>query len=61
MAGGRAARDLRRPVLRWSAVALLAFLYYYRMSRKRFGGLAGYFLQVCELAMLAAVIIGWNL
>ena len=47
------------------AAALLAFLYYYRMSRKRFGGttgdLAGYFLQVCELAMLAAVIIGWNL
>ena len=47
------------------AVALLTFLYYYRMSRKQFGGttgdLAGYFLQVCELAMLAAVIIGWNL
>ena len=37
--------------------ALLAFLYYYWMSRKQFGGttgdLAGYFLQICELAMLA--------
>ena len=47
------------------AAALLTFLYYYRMSRKRFGGttgdLAGYFLQVCELAMLAAVVISWSL
>ena len=41
--------------------ALLAFLYYYRMSRKQFGGitgdLAGYFLQVCELAMLAGAVL----
>lgn len=41
--------------------ALLVFLYYYRMSRKQFGGttgdLAGYFLQVCELAMLAGAVL----
>lgn len=43
------------------AVALLVFVYYYRMSRKKFGGttgdLAGYFLQVCELAMLAVIVL----
>ena len=43
------------------AAALLVFVYYYRMSRKQFGGttgdLAGYFLQVCELAMLAAIVL----
>ena len=42
-------------------VALFVFLYYYRMSRKQFGGitgdLAGYFLQVCELAMLAGAVL----
>ena len=47
------------------AAALRTFLCYYRVSRKRFGGttgdLAGYFLQMCELAMLAAVVISWNL
>ena len=36
------------------AAALLVFVYYHWMSRKKFGGttgdLAGYFLQVCELA-----------
>ncbi len=41
--------------------ALLSFLYYKRMSREKFGGttgdLAGYFLQVCELAMLAAIVL----
>ena len=41
--------------------ALLVFFYYYRMSRKQFGGttgdLAGYFLQVCELAMLAGAVL----
>lgn len=41
--------------------ALLAFLYYYWMSRKQFGGttgdLAGYFLQICELAMLAGTVL----
>ena len=43
------------------AAALLVFVYYYRMSRKKFGGttgdLAGYFLQVCELAMLAVIVL----
>ena len=42
--------------------ALFVFLYYYRMSRKQFGGitgdLAGDFLQVCELAMLAGAVLG---
>lgn len=41
--------------------SLLVFLYYYRMSRNKFGGttgdLAGYFLQVCELAALAGIVI----
>ncbi|MGN1166119.1 MAG: adenosylcobinamide-GDP ribazoletransferase [Lachnospiraceae bacterium] len=36
------------------------FLYYYRMSRKNFGGitgdLAGYFLQMCELLIAAAAV-----
>ena len=43
------------------AAALLVFAYYYRMSRKQFGGttgdLAGYFLQMCELAMLAVIVL----
>lgn len=38
----------------------LSFLHYYRMSKKQFGGitgdLAGYFVQVCELVMAAAVL-----
>lgn len=37
------------------------FLYYYRMSMDKFGGitgdLAGYFLQMCELLMAAAVVV----
>ncbi len=37
------------------------FGYYYRMSRTKFGGvtgdLAGYFLQVCELAVAAAAVV----
>ena len=41
--------------------ALLVFLHYERMSRKQFGGttgdLAGYFLQICELAMLAGTVL----
>ena len=47
------------------AAALLVFVYYYRMSRKKFGGttgdLAGYFLQVCELAMLAVIVLAGKL
>ncbi|MEY8392416.1 adenosylcobinamide-GDP ribazoletransferase [Lachnospiraceae bacterium 45-W7] len=39
--------------------SFLAFLWYYRMSMDKFGGitgdLAGWFLQVCELLQLAAV------
>lgn len=41
--------------------AALVFFYYYRLCGKEFGGttgdLAGYFLQVCELAMLAGVVL----
>ncbi len=41
--------------------SLLVFLCYYRMSVDKFGGitgdLAGWFLQICELAQLAAVIV----
>lgn len=37
------------------------YLYYYRMSIKKFGGitgdLAGYFLQMCELIMAACVVL----
>lgn len=43
-------------------VAILFFGYYYLMSKKKFGGitgdLAGWFLQLCELCMLMAVIVG---
>lgn len=51
---------------RWMGLAALVvagftFLYYYRMSMAKFGGitgdLAGYFLQMCELLMAAAVVI----
>ena len=41
--------------------ALLAFWYYHHMAMKQFGGmtgdLAGYFLQLAELLILAAVIV----
>lgn len=44
-----------------AACAGLVFLYYRRMCREKFGGitgdLAGYFLQVCELVMLTAIVI----
>lgn len=44
-----------------AASALLVFLWHYRNCRKNFGGitgdLAGCFLQVCELAVTAAVIM----
>lgn len=43
------------------AAAAAAMGWYYRMAMKEFGGmtgdLAGYFLQVCELAMLAAAAV----
>lgn len=42
------------------AVSCIIFYSYYRMSMREFGGitgdLAGYFLQLCELALLAAVV-----
>lgn len=41
--------------------ALLVFWHYYKLSKKQFGGttgdLAGYFLQVCELSMLAVLVL----
>ncbi|MGM9937525.1 MAG: adenosylcobinamide-GDP ribazoletransferase, partial [Candidatus Ornithomonoglobus sp.] len=41
--------------------AVAAFICHYYVCRKRFGGitgdLAGFFLQICELAMLAAAVI----
>lgn len=44
-----------------AAAALLCLIYLYFMSHRQFGGmsgdLAGYFLQLCELCMLASVII----
>ena len=43
-------------------VGLLVFFYYWKMSRKQFGGtsgdVAGYFLQLCELFMLLGIVIG---
>ena len=43
------------------AAAAVIFLYYYRLCKKQFGGttgdLAGYFLQLCELGMLAAFVL----
>ena len=42
-------------------IGLLCFLYYRNMAYRLFGGItgdiAGYFLQVCELCILAAVVI----
>ncbi len=45
-----------------AAAGGLAMAYVFFMSRRQFGGmsgdLAGYFLQVCEIAMLAAMVLG---
>lgn len=45
--------------------AVIVFAYYYRMSVKEFGGitgdLAGYFLQFCELALVAALVVAARL
>ena len=44
------------------ASSMLVFFWYYRMSVREFGGitgdLAGYFLQICELALLGASVLG---
>ena len=44
-----------------AVVGLAVFFYYYQFSRKQFGGitgdLAGYFLQLCELFMLAVLAL----
>lgn len=41
--------------------AILVFIYYFIFSKVKFGGitgdLCGYFLELCELAMLAAIVI----
>ena len=43
----------------------LVFLYYKRLCDRQFGGvtgdLAGYFLQVCELAMLTGIVLAGGL
>ena len=48
-----------------AAGAGLSFLYYYVMSRRQFGGitgdLAGFFLQVCECAMVLSVVLAQRL
>lgn len=45
--------------------ALFVFIYYYRMSKKEFGGitgdLAGFFLQICELVMAVFVYLAGRL
>lgn len=45
--------------------SLLCFGYYYWMAKRQFGGitgdLAGYFLQLCELFQLLAVVLGQRL
>lgn len=42
--------------------AILAFIFYYKMAMKEFGGttgdLAGWFLQTCELVMLLLAVVG---
>ena len=56
--------DARCAACMWAAAAV-CFFYYKRVSRKEFGGitgdLAGFFLQICELAMAAAWLVGSHL
>ncbi len=55
------------PVLGAAALiaAVLVFLYYKRLCDRQFGGvtgdLAGYFLQICELAMLTCIVLAGGL
>lgn len=66
-AAAAAVMFLADPVPAAAAVltGLAVFYYYYRISLRQFGGttgdLAGYFLQICETCMLAALLIsgGW--
>lgn len=48
-----------------AASSWVMFFYYYKMSSKQFGGttgdLAGYFLQMCELVMLAVIVFAGGL
>jgi len=43
------------------AISFVVFLYYYHMSKREFGGitgdLAGYFLQILELALVMGLAI----
>lgn len=45
--------------------AALVFLYYRRLCNRQFGGvtgdLAGYFLQLCELAVLTGIVLAGRL
>ncbi len=42
-------------------VSILIYWYYYTMAKREFGGitgdLAGYFLQICELALVAGLAV----
>uniref|UniRef100_UPI0004B7E68E adenosylcobinamide-GDP ribazoletransferase n=1 Tax=Clostridium sp. 12(A) TaxID=1163671 RepID=UPI0004B7E68E len=42
-------------------IASLVYWYYYNMAKREFGGitgdLAGYFLQICELALVAGLAV----
>lgn len=62
--GMRQGSDILTGAVLAVTAALLVFLYYHQMSRKKFGGttgdLAGYFLQICELAMLAVFVLAEN-
>lgn len=44
-----------------AVVAVVVYFYYYQTSVREFGGitgdLAGYFLQICELALVAALVV----
>jgi adenosylcobinamide-GDP ribazoletransferase len=44
------------------AAAVIALLWYDRMSKSKFGGitgdLAGWFLQMCELLMAGMIVVG---
>lgn len=48
-----------------AVAAVLSFLYYRVMSRRQFGGitgdLAGFFLQICECAMVLAVVLAQHI